>query len=60
MDKDTTPTVDQVAHDLVRGERARIYGPPHINFQVIAGLWNAYMQPRFQEAIDKAFDAGTN
>lgn len=46
-------TVDEEAHGLVRGERALHYGPPHTNFQVIAGMWNQYMLPRLQKLLDR-------
>lgn len=31
------------AHDLVRGERLRFYGPPTKNFRRIAEQWTAYL-----------------
>lgn len=49
-------TVDQKAHDLVRGERAATYGPPHYNFEVISNLWEAYLQPRVQHIVRQCGD----
>jgi hypothetical protein len=31
------------AHELVRGERLKFYGPPTKNFRRIAGQWTAYL-----------------
>lgn len=37
------------AHGLIRGERAKTYGPPHYNFEVIADLWNGYITARIRK-----------
>lgn len=52
------PTVAQEAESLIYGERVKHYGPPHINFDVIARLWEAYMRPRVLELIQVAIDEG--
>jgi len=52
--RDAVKTVDEEAHGLVRGERALHYGPPHTNFEVIAGMWNQYLLPRLQKLVDTA------
>lgn len=47
-DKKVKPPVTPVtteAHNLIYGERAKTYGPPHTNFAVIAALWDAYLKP---------------
>jgi hypothetical protein len=38
-------SVTETAHELIRGERGKHYGPPHHNFEVIAKLWDAYIRP---------------
>lgn len=39
------------AHGLIRGERARHYGPPHDNFRTIAGLWSTYVLTRVRSLL---------
>lgn len=46
--------VTEEAHRLIRGERARHYGPPHDNFAVIAELWYTYLRGRFAELGERA------
>jgi len=31
------------AHELIRGERAKHYGPPHDNFEIISRFWDIYV-----------------
>lgn len=45
--------VTQTADELIHGERARLYGPPHTNFAVIANLWDAYMWPSIEDLLKK-------
>lgn len=35
------------ADELINGDRAKAYGPPSVNFERIAQLWNAHIQSRF-------------
>lgn len=42
------------AYDLVRGERARNYGPPHDNFAVIADLWSTYIVQRVRKELERS------
>ena len=46
LEDKATQDVAQEARELIRGERARHYGPPHDNFAIIAGLWNTYVSAR--------------
>ena len=48
---ENTPTEDptrvKLAHraaDIITGDRQTDYGPPEVNFQRIANLWNAHME----------------
>lgn len=34
------------AWNLIRGQRAKDYGPPHVNFEQIANLWQAALENR--------------
>lgn len=45
------PDVLMTAHNLIRGERARHYGPPHRNFEVISQLWTVYVLSAVEETL---------
>lgn len=36
-------SINQLADELVNGDRQDVYGDPHTNHQRIADLWNAYL-----------------
>ena len=36
-------SINQLADELVNGDRQNVYGDPHTNHQRIADLWNAYL-----------------
>lgn len=46
VDADRTPTVNEVADEIIHGDRAKMYGHPKINFKRIAMGWNAYLHAR--------------
>lgn len=41
-DQDPRVDVTRAGHDLIRGDRARDYGPPHDNIERIAQFWSSY------------------
>lgn len=57
MTSSSNPPVIDVARELIYGERAKTYEPPHINFQVISELWEAYMKPRVLELMRVSAEA---
>lgn len=51
-----TKTVALEADALIHGQRQKDYGPPQVNFERIAGAWNAYLHGR-PGVDERALDA---
>lgn len=49
------PTVTEEANGIIRGERAKFYGPPWDNIGAIANGWDAYLKAKGDKPLT-AFD----
>jgi hypothetical protein len=50
-------TILREAEELIRGERAVVYGDAKINHDRIAALWNAYITGKYGVSSLEAIDA---